>query len=170
MPTTWKDKLSDWLSGKYQRYPKGVKSRFFYKTAICTRDLKSAYLDEFVETKAFDNMDNQMDYSSFAEHIKKNDPNQEYALAFKNIAGTSVLVIPVPKRGKNFLTIKDFMDNASITQQTEFWKFVAIQVLNYLTTHNHVFISTHGLGVPYFHLRLDPKPKYYHSALKHPAV
>jgi hypothetical protein len=79
-------------------------------------------------------------------------------------------VSTVPKRGKNFLTVKDFMDNASVTQQGEFWKFVAIQILEYLKTHKHVFVSTHGLGVPYFHLRLDPKPKYYHSALKHPAL
>lgn len=23
------------------------------------------------------------------------------------------------------------------------------------------YISTHGLGVPYFHLRIEPIPKYY---------
>jgi hypothetical protein len=95
---TWKDKLSDWLSGKYLRYPKVTKSRFFYETAICTRDLTLPYQDVFIETKAFNTMSDKMDYSSFAEHIRKNEKYElnKYVLAFKNIAGTSVLVIPVP--------------------------------------------------------------------------
>ena len=27
--------------------------------------------------------------------------------------------------------------------------------------HKKVWISAHGLGVPYFHLRISTKPKYY---------
>jgi hypothetical protein len=65
--------------------------------------------------------------------------------------------------------MKDFCDNASITHQKEFWKKVAFEIENILKSkpnnkgNNKIYVSTHGLGVPYFHLRLDKKPKYYQT-------
>ena len=72
--------------------------------------------------------------------------------------------MPIPKRGKNFATLKDFIDNASKTQQKIFWRKVK-QVAN---RENVVWISTHGHGVPYLHVRMSLlKPKYYgNSKLK----
>ena len=30
-----------------------------------------------------------------------------------------------------------------------------------LKKYGKIYVSTHGLGVPYFHLRIDLEPKYY---------
>ena len=176
---TWGAVLAEWLSGKYPTYPTRLKYRFFYETSVCTtkvpgrldglQDLLSPYQSEFVETRVFDDTKTQQDFSAFGSQITanyKSSKPEKYALAFGNIGNTSMLIIPVPKYSpsleyKNFMTIRDFMDNASITHQREFWKTAAKQIMEYLKTHDQVWVSTHGLGVPYFHLRLDPKPKYY---------
>ena len=39
-----------------------------------------------------------------------------------------MLVVPMPVDDKNYVTLKDFIDNASTTQQTIFWKEVAKQI------------------------------------------
>jgi hypothetical protein len=74
----------------------------------------------------------------------------------------TILIIPRAVRGTNYTTLKEFLDQAPAAQQRQFWKLVAKQVKRYLRTHAQVYVSTHGLGVHYFHLRLDPIPKYYH--------
>ena len=171
MPS-WGIVLKDWLVGRYPKYPARIKSRFFFETSVCSRDLKSPYQAEFVITNAFDRIGLQPDFAAFDKLINANTSSssaQKYALAFANLDGSSILIIPVPKQTtgggtkgfKNFMTIRDFMDSASDTQQQEFWKTVAREIIKYLETHELVWVSTHGLGVPYFHLRLDPKPKYY---------
>jgi len=57
--------------------------------------------------------------------------------------------------------MKDFCDNASITQQKQFWKKVAFEIEYLLKSNENIYVSTHGLGEHYFHLRLDKRPKYY---------
>jgi hypothetical protein len=171
--TTWENTLSEWLAGRYPKYPKSVKSRFFFETSICRRDLQSPYHAVFVPTSAFENPEIHQDFKAFEKQITANTKTKtplKYALAFPNLDGSSTLIIPVPKLlsggssvlgYKNYLTIRDFMDNASETQKREFWKSAAREIIKYLQTHDQVWVSTHGLGVPYFHLRLDPNPKYY---------
>jgi len=50
---------------------------------------------------------------------------------------------------------------APIEQVEEFWKIVAEQ---YEVAINEVpiWLSTHGLGVYWLHVRIDTYPKYYH--------
>ena len=50
----------------------------------------------------------------------------------------------------------------SILQQKKFWNCASKIIKNFLKNNNNkIFISTHGHGVPYFHLRISKKPKYY---------
>ena len=88
---------------------------------------------------------------------------QEEENSFYNLSGDSKLIIPIPKKGKYFTTIKDFIDTASLTQQKQFWKYAAEEIIDTLNHESKIYISTHGLGIPYFHLRLDTRPKYYQS-------
>ena len=171
--STWEKTLTKWLAGQYPTYPKNLKSRFFYETSVCHRDLRSPYHAVFVQTTAFEKQGMHQDFKAFEKQIIANaqaKTPQKYALAFPNLDGASTLIIPEPKLlpggssvsgFKNYMTIRDFMDNASETQQREFWKTAAREIIKYLQTHDQVWVSTHGLGVPYFHLRLDPIPKYY---------
>ena len=80
--------------------------------------------------------------SSFAEHIIKS--KEKYVISFYNPSKDNLLVIPKPRQKKNFATIKDFTDNASLIQQKEFWKEVAILARKEMKKNKNVYISAHG--------------------------
>lgn len=155
---TWRDKIDEWKSGKILTYPSDINKRFFYETAICDKYAKNPYKERFIKSEQLEKIPSQ-DYKSFSKQLLKN--TNKYVTAFPNLSGDTMLIIPVPIKGKNYTTIKDFIDNAPKTQQIEFWKKVANEIDEWLSTRENVYISTHGLGVYYFHLRLCEKPKYY---------
>ena len=84
-----------------------------------------------------------------------------YVTSFPNLSGDTILVIPMPVKGKNYATLKDFMDEANETQQKEFWKHVAHVARKCMKKWKSVWISVHGLGVAYTHVRISSSPKYY---------
>lgn len=160
----WKDKIMEWSAGKYLQYPSTITKSFFYETSICTAELDIPYQQKFIPDSRLSSM--QQDSTSFDKEIKKaSKKGNKYATSFTNLGGDATLIIPIPREGKNFATIKDFMDNASITHQREFWKYASKIIQHLLKTQSGIYINTHGLGVPYFHLRIDTKPKYYVSKL-----
>ena len=95
------------------------------------------------------------------EIIKAEKKQTSYATAFPNLSGDTILVVPMPKKGKSYATLKDFADNAPAKQQQELWKLVAKQAKKQVKKFRKVWISTHGLGVPYLHVRISSQPKYY---------
>lgn len=157
---TWKDKINKWLKGKYQKYPKNIKKRFFYETSYCDNNMLNIYKDNFIESDKLKQI-NKQDYSLFIDYI--NTSNNKYATSFYNLSKDTKLIIPIPRKNKNYTTIKDFIDNASRNQQKEFWRIVANEINELLKNHDKIYISSHGLGVYYFHLRLCTYPKYYHT-------
>lgn len=155
----WNDILQEWSEGNYLKYPNKIKMAFLYETTPI-KNGKEIYKEKFIENNYLDKM--KEDYSSFYEHIKKS--KNKYVISFNNLSNDTLLIIPTPKKNKNFTTIKDFMDNASETQQKYFWKYVSKFVKNLIKKKDgktKYWISTHGSGVPYFHLRISLKPKYY---------
>ena len=124
---------------------------------VCDNKLKNHYEDIYIKSDLLDKLD--QDYISFIEYINKS--KNKYYTYFYNPSKTTLLIIPIPRKNKNFTTIKDFIDNASNYQQIQFWKGVGKLIKKMLKKNNKIYISTHGLGVPYFHLRLDIEPKYY---------
>ena len=161
---TWNETLLEWSSGKYLQYPARLTKPFFYETSICTHTLDTPYQERFIPDTRL--LQLQQDTTSFQKQIKSAvSKGKKYATSFTNLGGDAILIIPIPRAEKNFTTIKDFMDNASITQQCEFWKYASKIIKQQLKVKKALYISTHGLGVPYFHLRLDTKPKYYQSKI-----
>jgi hypothetical protein len=154
----WKEVLYMWKNGLYPVYPKSIKNRFMYETSMCNRDLTNIYYEKFIETEQLEHIMSQ-NYGSFIEHIAMS--LNKHVTSFYNKSKDTLLIIPIPKKNKNFSTIKDFMDNASKKQQQYFWNRVSKEILLFLTKNENVFISTHGLGVHYFHIRLCKYPKYY---------
>lgn len=152
----WSDKLNEWK--KYPlTYPKNIKKRFFYQTSYCNKELNSPFTEKFIESDLLEEL--TQNYSDFIEYIK--NPKTIDITSFYNKANDTLLIIPLPEDNKDFTTIKDFIDNASINKQKQFWNYVNKEIINFLKTNDKVYISTHGLGVPYFHLRLCNYPKYY---------
>lgn len=159
----WNTKLNEWKNGIILKYPSNINKRFFYETSICNKNLTNNYNEEFIESNELENIKTQ-NYDNFIYYI--NNSKNIYVCSFYNISGDTKLIIPMPRKNKQYITIKDFIDNSSFTQQQEFWKFVYNEVKEYLKNNENVYISTHGLGVYYFHLRLCNKPKYYIGKLK----
>ena len=159
---SWRFKLTRWENGFTFSYPSRLKNtRFMYETSFCDAGAYNAYREEFIPSPDLQSIRRQ-DYSPFATHLTNNsDPN---VTSFLNLSGDTLLVIPVPVPGKNYTTIKDFTDNAPRPQQVAFWQRAAHEIRNWLSTRGKVYVSTHGLGVAYFHLRLCGQPKYYHTA------
>jgi hypothetical protein len=153
----WRDKINDWTNFNILKYPKNIESRFFFETSFCNKDMDNEYEEIFIENNSLNNM--YQDYTNFLEYIKSS--KNKYVVSFPNLSGDSILIIPIPRKNKDFTTIKDFIDNSSITHQKFFWKKVAKEINKILINNEKIYVSTHGLGIPYFHLRLDKYPKYY---------
>ena len=166
--TLWIDVLDKWKNGHVIKYPKTIKSQFFWRTTAINKgkEHSNLYIDEFVET---DLLDRKQDFSAFKSHFprKSHKPHKprKTIVYFKNLTGDAMLIVPVPVLGKNYRYIKDFIDNASVKQQKELWRTVAIQAKKMLKTHRQIWISTHGRGVPYLHVRIDITPKYHGNSL-----
>jgi len=65
-----------------------------------------------------------------------------------------MLIVPMPIRGRSYATLRDFIDNAPIIQQQEFWKKVAQTAKDFMHEKEKVWVSVHGLGVVYTHVRI----------------
>lgn len=159
--TTWKNKIESWLEGKYQIYPSDIKESFYYETTPITNNMNTNYEENYIQNSYLTNM--KQDYSSFEKEINKS--NNKYVVSFFNLSKTSYLIVPIPRSNKKFTTLKDFIDNASKIQQKKLWQKVALSTIMMLKKYNKVWISTHGTGVPYLHIRIDIKPKYYQTII-----
>lgn len=152
----WGDVLQKWLKDEYPKYPNHYTNRFFYETSPF-ESYYSPYEERYITNTSLNKM--RQSYDAFKQHI--NNSTDEYVTYFLNLSKKSMLIVPMPQSGKIFTTLKDFMDNASDTQQKRFWNMVAVQAIEMKEKHGKVWISTHGLGVPYLHVRIDTFPKYY---------
>lgn len=106
------------------------------------------------KTHLFENM--KQNFEPFKDHFKTTE-----TFKFDNLKKDAILVVPKPHSGKNYLTLYDFLKNASPSQLKYFKKVTLSGINEGLKRWGQVFVNTHGLGVPYFHLRIDRTGKYY---------
>jgi len=152
----WKTILNKWKSGFVLSYPKSCKNRFIWRTSVLNKGKKLDYKQEFINANSLSGVQN---YLPFSEYIKKS--KNKYATAFTNLSGDTILIIPMPRKDKNFASIKDFIDNASLKQQQKLWQMVSKCAIHALSKYKQIYISTHGYGVAYLHIRICYRPKYY---------
>ena len=154
----WSEVLEEWKSGKYLTYPKKLKNSFFWETTPIFANKDTVYKQKFIQSKKLNGL--KQDYRPFAKQIK--DSNNMYVTSFYNLSGDAMLVVPMPRSdGRSYATLKEFMDNATMIQQKIFWKEVAKQIEKMLKNNDKLWVSTHGLGVSYLHVRICKIPKYY---------
>jgi len=151
----WADILSDWENGIPMKYPKHL-GKFQWNTSVLKNNGNVPFKQFFKEDK---NLAEEQNYLPFQKYIDKSQ--NKYVVAFPNLSKDSMLIIPMPRRGKNYATLKDFIDNASKIQQRNFWKKVAEVARDFMKEKGEVWVSVHGLGVDYTHVRIDSKPKYF---------
>jgi hypothetical protein len=152
----WLEVLTNWKNGIPLKYPKNVKGRFQWNTSVLKNDGKVFYKQTF---RTNDKLPQKQNKKDFQEHF--NNSQNKYVVSFPNLSKDTMLVVPMPVRGKNYSTLRDFMDHASEIQQKEFWKKVAEEAEKFMNEKGKVWISVHGLGVDYTHVRISSSPKYY---------
>lgn len=93
---------------------------------------------------------------------------KKYAVCyFPNLSGETLLICPVPTLDKKIDAhsghLMDFLSNGDKGQVHELIKMFALKSIELLSKDDmeKVYISTHGHGVPWLHIRLSPTPKYY---------
>ena len=154
----WSEVLLQWESGNYPKVPKEIRSPYFWRTSVQSSKKDLPYKEEFLEDERL--LNKKQDLKTFEEKFKK----EKYAVSFPNLSGDTILVVPVPRKGKRFTNMFYFMNNASEIQKKELWKKVAEQAKEFLKTNEKIWISTHGLGVNYLHVRICNNPKYYENS------
>jgi len=165
MSTTWVDKLQEWDRGKQlPGLPNTFKTSFLWETAPVVRDAPGwgEFEVEYVPSPFLDRVDE--DGSPFAEFLDNCDPESQPVVTVPNLSRQSLLVIPCPLEGKEYKSIRQFMEQAPPHQQKALWSAVAKATRAMLKRHDVVWVSTSGLGVYYVHVRIDPAPKYYQTA------
>lgn len=152
----WKEVLVDWENGIPLKYPKQVKGRFQWNTSV----LKPGGETEFKQVfRTNDELPSVQNKKEFADHFLKS--KNEHVIFFPNLSKDTMLIVPMPVRGKNYATLLDFSKNAPEIQQQQFWKTVAKIAKAFAEEKGKVWISVHGLGVSYTHVRISTSPKYY---------
>ena len=99
------------------------------------------------------------DPSAFAEHFR--DAEEQLVTTFANLRADAILVVPNPLTDgaqRNYL--RSFLRTAPEEQIQSFWAQAALAVQQRVN-EVPVWVSTSGGGVPWLHLRLDDRPKYY---------
>lgn len=152
----WSEVLTNWENGIILKYPKQLKGKFQWNTSVLKNDGNVEYKQSF---RTNDKLPEKQNKKDFQEYIATSQ--NKYVTAFPNLSKDTMLVIPMPVNGKNYATLRDFIDNAPKIQQQEFWKKVAEVAKNFMEEKEKVWISVHGLGFPYTHVRVSTSPKYY---------
>ena len=100
------------------------------------------------------------DGSDFTEHFEASAP----VLRFANLGGDAELVVPRPMaEPAAYPHLGAFLRQAPAAQRDALWQAVAAAVDDCLGVAP-LWLSTAGDGVPWLHIRLDSRPKYYRHA------
>lgn len=146
---------------------------------------------EFVVIKAEQLANKKQNYLSFKEHFEENEKKPEgirdnYSISFSNYGGDAILICPIPhcsynknnnffsapyfkygNEGKigddlDFKNISEFVKNARQNHQRMLWSKVAEELSKSLEQNfAPKWLNTHGTSVPYLHVMINTKPKYY---------
>lgn len=152
----WSEVLANWKNGIPLQYPADIKDRFQWNTSVLKNNGNVEYKESFKTTKHLAEKQNK---DAFIEHIKNS--KNKYVVYFNNLSKDAMLVVPMPIDDKNYVTLKDFIDNAPEKQQQKFWKAVAKIAKKMMKEYGKVWVSVSGFGVDYTHVRVSILPKYY---------
>ncbi len=107
---------------------------------------------------ADDGLRRRADSSSFEHHFDESGG----IVRFHNLGGDAELIVPGPTRdkGNDYAHFGDFLRTAPTAQTRNLWRTVAAAVTDRVGM-KPMWLSTAGAGVPWLHVRLDDRPKYY---------
>lgn len=99
------------------------------------------------------------DPDAFAEHFA--DPRRGDVLAFENLGGDAMMVVPRPLAAPDaYGHLAAFVRRAPAAQRELLWRVVS-EAMAARVGARPVWLSTAGGGVAWLHVRLDSRPKYH---------
>ena len=152
----WSDVLRAWRHGVVPKYPEYIHKRFQWNTSVLKDGGQVPFKQSFKIERRLPQEQDMRPYQAYIEQS-----NNKYVVAFINLSRDAILVVPMPVDQNNYATLKDFMDHAPLIQQQKLWEKVAQIAVEIMKQRGKVWISAHGLGVAYTHVRLSTSPKYY---------
>jgi len=100
------------------------------------------------------------DPQPFAEQFSRCEPGVG-VVAFSNLGGDALLIAPLPiDVAAVYSHLASFLRSAPRSQCHALWQAVGNAIKERLS-EDPIWVSTAGLGVPWLHVRLDSRPKYY---------
>jgi hypothetical protein len=94
----------------------------------------------------------------FNEHF---DNSPEDVLTFRNLGGDATMIVPRPREGApGYAHIAAFLRCTPVAQQLQLWRTVG-HAMHRLIGEAPLWLNTAGGGVPWLHVRIDTRPKYY---------
>lgn len=99
------------------------------------------------------------DSAAFAEHFNTIAPGE--VVEFPNLGKDAIMVAPCPDDlPSDYAHLAAFLRHSSESQRHLLWELVGTAMKRRLGPEP-VWLSTAGGGVPWLHVRLDDRPKYY---------
>ena len=133
----------------------------FFETPKWTKNNLSDLL-KFSLTNASDTFSGEPSIEKFSEHLKDCKSDSKGSISFPNPNKTSRLIIPCPQCLNKFGHLGHFIKYSDDETWSKLWKKVAEELEKQIKPPSKgVWLSTHGLGVPWLHIRIDTTPKYY---------
>jgi len=112
---------------------------------------------EFVITNSVSLANIKANKKSFSDKFISGEP----VVVFPNLGKDALLIVPCPfAQDQAYGHMADFIRHAPLQQKLAFWTKVGLEYQSKIT-EDFIWLSTAGLGVPWLHVRLDSKPKYY---------
>lgn len=114
-------------------------------------------------------LDRPADPAAFAAHFADGDSSPVRSI--HNLGGDARLVVPRPLGAHHhYAHLGAFVRGAPESQQQALWRSVGDSLMAE-GGPAPVWLSTAGLGVPWLHVRIDRRPKYYgHAAYRDAAA
>lgn len=103
-------------------------------------------------------LDREPDFSAFSQNFVG---AKDSIAVFENLGKDAMLVVPSPVGAHNaYCHLAAFVRYGPPSQQDTLWRSVGAAMATRLNT-KPVWLNTAGAGVPWLHVRLDDRPKYY---------
>ena len=106
-------------------------------------------------------LDRKQNQSAFKNQFSSRQNDRTRVLTFENLGRNALLVVPTPgSKVVNHCHLASFHKTASTKVCAELWRHVGL-AMKQRVSDKPVWLSTAGGGVPWLHVRLDDRPKYY---------
>ena len=123
----------------------------YYKT---TTQSKAQFV--FMSTSSFGKADSE----NFKEHLSNRETGE--IVVFNNLSGDTKLISIASKNNNDmFCHIMQFMKNAPSEYKHNLLIKIGCEMLKYSNSTSPIYLSTHGHGVSWLHIRICNRPKYY---------